>query len=122
MDEPDEKAARFLPLTEATYLVLVSLVEPRHGYGIMQNVTAVSGGRIKLGPGTLYGALTNLLKQRLIERAGEQETQGERRKIYALTALGRAAVVGESQRLEKLVRIGRRAAARLSEAQQGEKR
>jgi DNA-binding PadR family transcriptional regulator len=116
MNDLDEKAERFLPLTEATYLVLISLVEPRHGYGIMQNVAAVSGGRTKLGPGTLYGALTNLLKQRLIERAGEQEMEGERRKTYALTALGRAVVAGESQRLETLVRIGRRAAARLAEA------
>jgi len=116
MSEIEDKARKHLPLSEATYYVLVSLVEPRHGYGIMQNVAVVSGDRSKLGPGTLYGALTNLLKQGLIIRAGEQDLKGERRKVYALTELGRAVLLLESERLERLVQIGRDVAGRLRAA------
>ena len=88
MTNLDGSARKFLPLSEATYLILASLTEPRHGYGIMQDVEAVSDGRVKLGPGTLYGALTNLLKGRLIRRSGETGAGSDRRKVYALTPLG----------------------------------
>lgn len=113
MSEIDDRARRALPLTEATYYVLVSLVEPRHGYGIMQNVAALTGGEVRIGPGTLYGALTNLLKQGLIERSGDEEAEGERRKIYGLTTLGRSIVLLECKRLETMARIGRAAADRI---------
>jgi len=113
MNEIVDKAKKHIPLSEATFYVLVSLVEPKHGYGIMQNVAFRSGDRSKIGPGTLYGALTNLLKQGLIKRAGEQDLKGERRKVYALTDLGRAVLVQEIERLETLVRIGRDEAGRL---------
>ena len=62
MDDIESKAQGALPLTEAAFYVLVSLVEPRHGYGIMQDVSAISGNRASLGPGTLYGALTHMVK------------------------------------------------------------
>lgn len=106
MGDLTDRAARFLPLTEATTYVLVSLVEPRHGYGIMQNVASISRNAVKLGPGTLYGALTNLLKQGLIERTGELESEGERRKVYGLTRLGRSVLALETERLGSLSRIG----------------
>jgi DNA-binding PadR family transcriptional regulator len=106
MTDISDKAAGFLPLTEATYYILVLLVEPRHGYGIMQNVASISRGAVSLGPGTLYGALTNLLKQGLIERAGELESRGERRKVYGLTKLGRQVLALEVERLGSLSRIG----------------
>lgn len=103
-----EKALQLLPLSEATYLILLALNEPKHGYGIMQTVAAAGGSGVKLGPGTLYGALTNLLKQGLIERAGETAGQeNDRRKLYELTPLGRAVVERECDRLESMVRIGR---------------
>jgi DNA-binding PadR family transcriptional regulator len=113
MSEIDDRERRALPLTEATYYVLVSLVEPRHGYGIMQNVAALTGGEVRIGPGTLYGALNNLLKQGLIERSGDEETEGERRKTYGLTPLGRSIVLLECERVETLARIGRAAAERI---------
>jgi len=113
MSDLKAKAEKLLPLTEATYYILISLVEPRHGYGIMQNVAGLSAGRVRLGPGTLYGAITNLLKQGLIERAGEQDMEGERRKIYALTSLGMAVIVAECERLESLVRDGHEAAEKI---------
>ncbi len=101
-----ERAARkFLPLSEATYLILASLTAPRHGYGIMQDVEAVSGGRVRLGPGTLYGALTNLLKQKLIQRTGETGAGSDRRKVYALTPLGERVLVLEGERLASLCRL-----------------
>jgi DNA-binding PadR family transcriptional regulator len=113
MSEIDDRERRALPLTEATYYVLVSLVEPRHGYSIMQNVAALTGGEVRIGPGTLYGALNNLLKQGLIERSGDEETEGERRKTYGLTPLGRSIVLLECERVETLARIGRAAAERI---------
>ena len=101
----ESAARRFLPLTESTFLILAALVEPRHGYGIMQDVEAVSGGRVRLGAGTLYGALTHLLNQKLIRRSGETGEGSDRRKVYALTPLGEAVVVSEAARLASLSRI-----------------
>lgn len=95
------------PLTETTYLILVALAEPRHGYGIMRLVETASQGAIKLGPGTLYGALTKLLEQGWIQRAGEGDLDGERRKLYVLTAKGRESVERESERLQALASMGR---------------
>ncbi len=101
-----ERAARkLLPLSEATYLILASLTEPRHGYAVMQDVAAVSGGRVKLGPGTLYGALTNLLQQRLIRRTGESGEGGNRRKVYALTPLGEKVLALEGERLIAMSKV-----------------
>jgi DNA-binding PadR family transcriptional regulator len=102
--ELDRKIKKILPLTESTFYILISLVRPRHGYGIMQNVAGISADEVKLGPGTLYGALNTLLKQGLIERLGDLEGEegGERRKIYGLTPLGRRAVEIECRRLETL--------------------
>jgi DNA-binding PadR family transcriptional regulator len=102
--ELDRKLKKILPLTETTFYILISLIRPRHGYGIMQNVSRISGEEVKLGPGTLYGALNTLLKQGLIERLGELEGEegGDRRKIYGLTEFGRRAVALECRRLETL--------------------
>jgi DNA-binding PadR family transcriptional regulator len=104
-----ENAKKVIPLTETTFLILLALLEPRHGYGIMQVAAQLSGGRVKIGPGTLYGALTVLVKQGLIERRGEMESEGERRKIYGLTALGGEVVRLESERLASLAEAARKA-------------
>jgi DNA-binding PadR family transcriptional regulator len=96
------------PLTEATYLILLSLVRPKHGYAIMQDVAAWSGEKNKLGPGTLYGALTKLLDQGLIERTGETQNGDERRKSYVLTPAGRQLIERECARLEFIATLGRR--------------
>jgi DNA-binding PadR family transcriptional regulator len=105
MKNLDAEARKALPLSEATYLILASLLTPRHGYGIMQDVEAVSGGRVALGPGTLYGALTNLLSQKLIRRVGETGANGDRRKLYALTAIGEKVLVLEGERIALLSKI-----------------
>jgi DNA-binding PadR family transcriptional regulator len=73
----------------------------------MQVVKAASEGTVNLGPGTLYGALTKMLDQGWIERSGESEFGGERRKTYVLTPKGRELVEKESERLQALAGMGR---------------
>lgn len=99
---------RFLPLSEATYYVLLALDEPRHGYAVMQAVEGMSGGAVTIGPGTLYGAFSTLEKQKLIEKVSEEE----RRKIYGLTGLGRDVLAEQVRRLEIMVRNARAFARR----------
>jgi len=94
--------ARHLPLTEATYCILLALAEPLHGYGIMQKVEAGSKGAVRIGPGTLYGALTVLEKEKLIAHFDLVE----RRKRYALTEKGRKVLAAELARLRLLTRLG----------------
>ena len=113
MTELERAAGKFLPLSEATFLVLASLTEPRHGYGIMQDVETLSGGRVRLGPGTLYGALTNLSSQKLIRRSGETGSGSDRRKVYALTPMGEQVLVLEGERLAALSRLARTVVQRL---------
>jgi DNA-binding PadR family transcriptional regulator len=107
MNDISDQARKFLPLTEATYVILAALTSPRHGYGIMQVAGEASHSAARLGPGTLYTALAKLSEQGLIQRAGETAQGGERRKLYELTGLGRAVVELESARLSSLAQWGR---------------
>ncbi len=98
----------FLPLSAQEFQILLSLAdEERHGYGIMQEVEARTGGELRLGPGTLYGAIKRMRGPGLIEEAGEREEGDERRRYYRLTALGRAVAVAEVGRLQALVEEAR---------------
>jgi DNA-binding PadR family transcriptional regulator len=107
MDDLSERARKFLPLTEATFVILAALSAARHGYGIMQVAGEASQSAGRLGPGTLYTALAKLTEQGLIRRAGESSTGDERRKLYELTELGRVVVELESDRLSALASWGR---------------
>ena len=79
-----------IALTEAVYYILLSLLTPRHGYGIMQNTELLSGGRVRLAAGTLYGAINSLLEKGWITALdGAADT---RKKEYAITEAGRAAL------------------------------
>lgn len=91
-------------LTEAVYYILLSLTQPMHGYGIMQNVEQLSGGRVRLAPGTLYGAITSLLEKGWIAALAEE--QESRKKEYRITAAGEEALRGELMRLNELVTNG----------------
>lgn len=91
-------------LTEAVYYILLSLVTPRHGYGIMQEAARMSSGRVKLAAGTLYGAINGLLEKGWIRAVPGAEDS--RRKEYALTDSGREALEGELDRLKELVENG----------------
>lgn len=93
-------------LTEAVYYILLSLVEPMHGYGIMQNVEQLSGGRVKLAAGTLYGAINTLLERGWVTAvSGEKDS---RKKEYLITAQGKEALQGELARLRELLENGNR--------------
>ncbi len=94
---------KFLPLTETTYYILLSLNEPLHGYGIMQRVKELSRGSVDIAPGTLYGAIENLLKQKLIVFVSEDVEK--RRKIYALSDLGRQVLVMDYRRMQELIAV-----------------
>lgn len=88
-------------LTEAVYYILLSLLEPSHGYGIMQNVERLSSGRVRLAAGTLYGAINTLIEKGWIRALpGEQ---GSRKKEYIITALGKKVLEDEIKRLRELL-------------------
>lgn len=95
------QAKDYLPLSQATYYILLSLRETRHGYAIMQDVESLSIGKVTIGPGTLYGALGKLEKQAIITRT-DLDTK-ERRKYYKLTPLGKDVLILEYTRLKSLV-------------------
>lgn len=97
------KAQKYIPLTEATYYILLSLVKPMHGYGIMQMVEEMTNGEVKLGPGTLYGNTTKLLKEKLIVEVASTD----RKKCYVLTPFGREVLELEFKRLQRSVQNGR---------------
>ena len=96
--------AENLALTEATYYILLSLVRPRHGYGIMQLTEELSGGRVHLAAGTLYGALNALsTKGWIIQLPAEDES---RRKENRLTEKGLQVLQAEVVRLRELADNG----------------
>lgn len=94
--------SRFLPLTETTYYILVALLEPGHGYYVMQRVEELSGGKVRVAAGTMYGALDNLLKQKWIRSVPSED---KRRKVYQITDLGREVLHLEAGRLRDLLRV-----------------
>ena len=102
----DKKIKRSSPLTEATYYILLSLLHPLHGYGIIKKVEEMSKQRLHLAAGTLYGALTTLLENKLITLIGEDE-DNPRRKLYQISALGQELINYEIIRLEEMVNNGR---------------
>ena len=94
-------------LTEAVYYILLSLMQPLHGYGIMQNVEKLSGGRLRLAAGTLYGAISSMLEKGWIAAiAGEGDS---RKKEYVITEAGKCILRTEYARLRELVENGRAA-------------
>ena len=90
------------PLTEAVYYILLSLLTPMHGYGVMQRVEELSSGRVRLAAGTLYGAITTLLDRGWICALPENG----RKKEYVVTRAGRAALLEEHRRLRELYENG----------------
>ena len=91
------------PMTEAAYYILLALTKPIHGYGMMQRIKELSGGRIAMGPGTLYGVLTRMNKDGWIQLTEEDG----RRKNYTITDKGRQALQAEYHRLKMLVNDGK---------------
>jgi DNA-binding PadR family transcriptional regulator len=100
-----------LPLTPAVFHVLLALSDgERHGYGIMQEVAARTNGKVRMGPGTLYGTIKRMLAETLIEEAEERPDPAlgdARRRYYRLTSFGRQAAEAEAERLALLVGVAR---------------
>jgi len=86
-------------LTEVTFYILLSLFTPKHGYAVMQFIEEKTKGRLSLGAGTLYGALTTLEEKGLISRYGDSEG---RKKEYLITALGKEVAEKELCRLHEI--------------------
>jgi DNA-binding PadR family transcriptional regulator len=109
---------QLLPLTPVTLNILLALAdEERHGYGIMLEVRERTGGRVRLGPGTLYGAIKRLKEGGVIEECGEERPDpgeapdDERRRYYRLSGFGGEVLAAEVERLDALVRAARRKGA-----------
>ena len=95
-----------IALTESTYYILLSLVSPQHGYGIMQQAEELSKGRVRLAAGTLYGALSAMVDKGWIEQL--PVGSGSRKKEYQLTEKGRSVLEKEVERLRELADNGER--------------
>jgi len=99
------------PLPAAAFQILLALADQDlHGYGIMRQIAEQTGGRMRLGPGTLYGSIQVLLEEKLIsevEPRDDEKLGHERRKYYRLTPEGRKLARSEAERLADLLRVAR---------------
>lgn len=93
---------KHLPLTETVYYILLALVEPAHGYLIMQKVEELSGGRVRMAAGTLYGAVENLLKLNFIQPVASEDS---RRKVYAITDEGLDILRQDFERMKHMIAV-----------------
>jgi DNA-binding PadR family transcriptional regulator len=111
MSEHAPSPESLLPLPEATLHILMSLAEEdRHGYAVIQDVSARTGGAVRLSPGTLYRSIQRMLEQGLIVEKRERpapEEDDERRRYYRITPFGATVARAETRRLTELVRLAR---------------
>jgi DNA-binding PadR family transcriptional regulator len=104
---PDD-LRNMLPLTPAVFFILLALAEgEKHGYAIMQDVTGLSSGEVKMGPGTLYTTIQRFLEIALIEETRNDESE-RRRRYYRLTRAGKLLLEAEVARMEEVVHMARR--------------
>jgi DNA-binding PadR family transcriptional regulator len=103
---------KLLPLTSSVFHILLALSDgDLHGYAIMQEVAEHTAGQIRLGPGTLYGAIKRLVSNGLIVETAQRpdpELDDERRRYYHLTDFGQQVLKAEVQRISKMVSIAQR--------------
>jgi DNA-binding PadR family transcriptional regulator len=108
---PETPVESLLPLTPAVFHILLTLADGEaHGYAIMQEVARRSGGTVRLGPGTLYGAISRLLQDGIIEESEERpdpHMDDTRRRYYRLSNLGGRVLAAETERLAELVKAAR---------------
>ena len=111
MTAPDPAVEHLLPLTPAIFHILLALAGgERHGYGIMREVAGSTQGQTRLGPGTLYRSIKQLLEAGLIAESDERPDpalDNERRRYYRLTSFGQRVAQAEAVRLDRLVRLAR---------------
>lgn len=102
-------------MQEATFLILTALVDqPRHGYGVIQEVATLSAGRFQLRPGTLYGALDRLTGDGLVRVDREEVVDGRLRRYYRLTTAGAKELAEEADRLRRNAEVATRRLTRFS--------
>ncbi|MEA4909640.1 MAG: PadR family transcriptional regulator [Chloroflexi bacterium] len=101
----------YQPLTPAVFHILLALADgEKHGYAIMKDIAAQTGGRLKMGPGTLYGTIKRMLAAGLVIESAPRPDPGlddERRRYYRLTGLGEQVAGAESRRLAELLQVAR---------------
>lgn len=103
------QAAPVTEMREPTFFVLTALASgPQHGWAVMQSVEQLSGGRVRLRPGTLYGALDRLCDEGLVERGHEEVVDGRARRYYSLSEAGVNALRDEVARLSANIQVARR--------------
>jgi DNA-binding PadR family transcriptional regulator len=106
-----QKLDLLLPLPAAVFHILIALADrDRHGYSIMQDVAARTGGKVKLSAGTLYSSVRRMLEQGLIEELAESPdptSTDERRRYYRLTRFGKRVAAAEVERLSSLLQQAR---------------
>jgi DNA-binding PadR family transcriptional regulator len=111
MPQPSADPASLLPLSEPVFQIMLAVAgPPRHGYAIMREVEERTDGRVRLGPGTLYGAIKRLRDQGVLEEV-EDQAEGaadERRRLYGLTPFGREVARREAERLDETLQAARR--------------
>ncbi len=110
MQNDDENVEALLPLPPATFHILLALsAEEKHGYAIIQDVEARTGGDLRLSAGTLYRSIARMVEQGLISEVAKRRTQAddERRRYYRVTPFGTAVARAEMRRLTQLVRLAR---------------
>ena len=109
MSEIIKDPVTFVPLSPAVFNILLALADgDKHGYGIMLEVEANTGGQVNMGPGTLYGSIKRMLKAGFICESDERpdpDLDDQRRRYYGLTELGRKVLQAESQRLVNQVAV-----------------
>jgi DNA-binding PadR family transcriptional regulator len=110
MTEPNRRQKRVEPVKDSEFHILLALADgERHGYGIMQEVEQRSQGTVRMGPGTLYGAIKRMLATGLIEessrRPSSDKDDDRRRCYYRLTRMGRSVAAKEADRLAELVHV-----------------
>jgi len=96
------KRDKNIPLTETVYYILLALLEPAHGYLILQKVEELSDGQVRMAAGTLYGAIDNLLKLKFIEPVPSEDS---RRKVYVITETGKEVLQLDLERMKHMIRI-----------------
>jgi DNA-binding PadR family transcriptional regulator len=105
---------KLLPLTETTFYIMLSLLEPLHGYAIMQRVEELSEQKVRIAAGTLYGALENLAKKGLVN---ELSSNDPRRRIYILSTEGKTLLQMESHRLTYMAELAKHLLGQKGKAQ-----
>jgi DNA-binding PadR family transcriptional regulator len=105
------EAESLLPLPRASFHILVALADDdRHGYAVIKDVAARTGGALTLSPGTLYRSIDRMVQQGLIREISSRPAKGmrdERRRYYRITPFGRDVAIAESRRLAQMLELAR---------------